>query len=104
MSLFLTFSSGCIVLDEMDAAAAKMPVVAKKKQDPAEERSMTAPGVLSKNNPLIKQSKQWWKSATSLAPTGIDSSIVSCRLSQGTQFMSKDDCLGRGGKPQGVSG
>ena len=102
MSLFLTISSGCIVLDEMDAAAAKMPT--KKAKVSTAAAAPTASTGAQQENPMLEQSKKWWNEATSLAPTGIDSSIVTCRIGQSTQFMSKDDCLTRGGVPKGASG
>ena len=92
-----------MVLDEVDAASAKMGPAKKAKTEPNVETT-TASAVAAKDNPILKQSKQWWKQATSLAPTGIDSTIVKCRFGQDTQFMSKDDCLSRAGTPQGLSG
>jgi hypothetical protein len=102
MSLFLTISSGCIVLDEIDAAAAKMPT--KKAKVSTAVAAPTGSAGAQQENPILEQSKKWWKEATSLAPSGIDSSIVSCRIGQSTQFMSRDDCLTRGGVAKGASG
>ena len=92
-----------MVLDEIDAASAKMGPASKKKAKSNVETT-TASAVAPKDNPLLEQSKQWWERATSLAPTGIDSTIVNCQLGRAAQFMSKDDCLNRGGAPQGFSG
>jgi hypothetical protein len=91
-----------MVLDELDSAAAKMPTQGKKESNVA--AATTASAGTQQENTMLKQSKRWWKQATSLAPTGIDSSIVKCRIQQSTQFMSKDDCLLRGGVPRGTSG
>jgi hypothetical protein len=102
MSLFVTISSGCIVLDEIDAAAAKMPT--KKAKVSTAAATPTASTGAQQENPILEQSKKWWKEATSLGPSGIDSSIVTCRIGQSTQFMSKDDCLTRGGVPRSASG
>jgi hypothetical protein len=103
LSLFL--STGCMILDELDAANAKMKSMSKT-QEKAEDKSSesVASKALKTKNELLQQSKQWWNEATSLSPTAVDSSIVSCRIQGSTQFMSKDDCLVRGGVPQGVSG
>lgn len=91
-----------MVLDEMDAAAAKMPTtgkqkLAEKKARKAGQRQTTASAAAE--NPIVEQTKEWWKRAGSLAPSGLEASIVSCRLASGTQFMSRDDCLARGGTP-----
>jgi len=103
--LGLFASTGCMVLDEVDAANAKMKSLSKKqdKADDGSAESMASKAVKTKNE-LLQQSKEWWNEATSLSPTAVDSSIVSCRVQGETQFMSKDDCLVRGGVPQGVSG
>jgi len=100
LALCLVFSNGCMVLDEVDKANAKMT----KKKAPPKTEATTNAAVAAKDNPLLKQSKEWWGRATSLAPSGIDSTIVKCGLGGATQFMSKNDCLSRGGTPQGLSG
>lgn len=100
--LCLAVSTGCMVLDEIDKAGAKMPPPAKK-QDAAKLETAT-PGADAGAAHLLEESKRWWTQATSLAPNGVDSSIVKCRLGRATEFRSRDDCLGRGGVPQGVSG
>jgi hypothetical protein len=92
-----------MVLDEIDAASAKMGPGGKKKAKP-NVQTTTASAVAPKDNPILEQSKQWWERATSLAPMDIDSTIVNCQLGGAAQFMSKDDCLSRGGTPKGISG
>jgi hypothetical protein len=96
-----------MVIDELDSAAALLPASDKAQEAGAEAKDQEAVAAASgaaKKNAILQQSKEWWNRATSLAPTGLESSIVSCRLSEGTQFMSKDDCLSHGGKPGSVSG
>lgn len=102
--LCLSTSSGCMVIDELDKAAAMMPDTKKSKDAGKDEAVASATSGSAKENALLKQSKEWWDRATSLAPTGLKSSIVSCRLRGGTQYMSKDDCLSHGGTPRSVSG
>ena len=98
-------STGCMVLDEIDSANAKMESFKKAKPEVAEDDSATlASKARQTKNQLLEESKQWWDQATSLAPAEADSSIVTCRIRGGTQFMSKDDCLTRGGVPKGISG
>ena len=86
-----------MVFDEMDKARAKMPNSPDKvvKAEPG-KAAPDAP------NPLVQQSKEWWSTATSFSTKNVNSSIVRCRLPDGSNFMSKDDCLGRGGSPEGV--
>jgi hypothetical protein len=93
-----------MVLEELDSAAAMMPEKQKDKGQSDDGGSDAASAALRTKQELIEQSRRWWKRATSLAPGAVDSSIVSCRLSDGTHFMSQDDCLSRGGRPKGVSG
>ena len=93
---FVATSTGCMVLDEVDAAAAKMPPSKSKAKDP-EEAAETS--VADRSSALLEQSQQWWQQATSLAPTSLEASIVRCRFPNSTQYMSRDDCLGRGGTP-----
>lgn len=86
-----------MVLDEIDNAGAKM----KKSPSDSAKASSDTTGA-DAPNPLVQQSKDWWNSATSFSTKNVDSNIVRCRLPDGTHFMAKDDCLGRGGSPEGV--
>lgn len=97
--VLLAMSSGCMVLEEMDAAAAKMPSSGKQSAEPEADAEMTAGRSGAEANPLLEKSREWWNEAKSFAPTGLESGIVGCRLGGSTQFMSKDDCLARGGAP-----
>lgn len=105
--LCLSTSSGCMVMEELDNAAAKMPNTKTSKASEADAKAQGTAATASaraKANALIRKSQRWWGGATSLAPTNLESSIVSCRLRGATQFMSRDDCLSRGGTPRNVSG
>jgi len=99
----VSVSTGCMVLDEVDNAKAKM-VPHDKKEAAKTEAAGTAAASGSASGPLLEESKRWWHQATSLAPNDVESSIVKCRLGKVTEFRSRDDCLSRGGVPQGVSG
>ena len=105
LSSILVFSNGCMVMDEIDSAAAKMP--ATKKTSKAEEQSEAsdpATAAFEAKNALLEQSKEWWDKATSLSPNTVSPGIVRCRLASGTQFMERAVCLSRGGRPENVSG
>lgn len=93
-------SSGCMVLDEVDAANAKM-TKGKKTTAPT---AAAAPAAPADKTTVLQQSTKWWKKATSLAPASMDSSIVRCQIDGGTQYMSRDDCLSRGGRAANASG
>jgi len=96
----LASSTGCMVLDEIDNASAKMPSTNKKKAADTSETASASP-VDDRKQQLIQQSKVWWETATSLSSESADTSIVRCRLDGGSQFMSRDDCLTRGGRVSG---
>lgn len=103
--LCLSTSSGCMVMDELDSAAAMLPGQANSKDEAKKDAAtVVATSAAEKRNAILERSKQWWNSATSLSPNGLESSIVNCRLREGTQFMSRNDCLSLGGKPGSVSG
>ncbi len=91
-----------MVLDEVDAANDKM--AGRKKQAPATATTTTPAAPGANTSAILEETKRWWREASSLAPSGIDSSIVECRLDRGSQFMSRDDCLSRGGRPRNTSG
>ena len=93
-----------MVLDELDSAAAMLPENQKDKEQSEDGAPDAASAALRTKQELLEQSRQWWKRATSLAPGAVESRIVSCRLRDGTHFMSEADCLSRGGRPKGVSG
>lgn len=100
--LGLAGTTGCMVMEEMDKAAELMP---GQEQSSASDASAGSPGAeAAAPNPLLERSKQWWDRATSIAPTELDTKIVRCRLDGRTQFMPRDDCRSRGGRPERVSG
>lgn len=106
LALTLGLSTGCMVIEEIDKAQALMPETKNKKGNkttPTESADAVSPAV-AKRNALLEQSKEWWGKATSLSPKAVSPGIARCQISGGTQYMSKDDCLARGGRPQGVSG
>ncbi len=98
LTCLLTLASpGCTVIEEIDAAQAKMPANAKKKSESQETETDRVSALAAKKDAFVLKSEQWWDRATSLAPAGLDSGIAQCRLRGSTQYMSKDDCRARGG-------
>lgn len=91
-----------MALDEIDKASAKMPAKSAKATATAKAKAESEKAAADAPNPLVEQSKEWWSNATSFSSKNVNASIVRCRLPGGVNFMSKDDCLGRGGAPEGV--
>jgi hypothetical protein len=98
--LSLGASFGCSIWDELDGANEKMDAFSKTKDK--EEAATTEDG----DQPLSPKAKstQWWSKARTLDSEPLAESIVRCRLNGSHQFMRRDECLNRGGKPKGVSG
>ena len=98
--LSLASSFGCSIWDELDSANEKMDAFSKTKGEEEEEAATVDPDA-----PLTPQARstKWWSQARSLDSKPMAESIVRCRLNGGQQFMRRDECLNRGGKPQGVS-
>lgn len=102
LALCLATASGCMVMDEVDAAAAKMPV--KQKEAQATATPSSASSAATRSQEVLENTKRWWQEATSLAPGDMDAGIARCRIDGGVQFMSRDDCLSRGGRPERGAG
>jgi len=96
--LLLSASLGCPIMDELNKANAKMDEIVKVKPKKEAEAEAGA-----KVDPL-QLSKDWWNSARSLNSKSVSPSIVNCRLGGRSQFMTRDECLNRGGDPGNVSG
>ena len=102
LAVALSSTTGCMVMDELDSAAAKMPISDKKKDAkpaPSGKAPTPAERLAAAKSALNERSKQWWKEAKTMTPGEKPAGIVSCRLSDGVRFMSKDDCIVQGGRP-----
>jgi hypothetical protein len=95
--LIAALGSGCFAFDEIDASVKK----AEKHRPGAQEEVESRADVSRFSAPSATRggSDPWWGKARSLSSRDLDSGIVPCGLPGGTQFMRKDDCLSRGGKP-----
>lgn len=103
LALALGGGTGCMVMDELDSAAAKMPTTdANKKKDakagPAGKAQTPAERLAAAKSAVSERSKQWWKEAKTMTPGEKPAGIVQCRLTDGVRFMSKDDCVVQGGR------
>ncbi len=93
-----------MVMDELDTAAAKMPTSAadkaKKKAGTTTPQAGAAERLAATKRMLDERSQKWWSEAKTMTPGESTEGIVSCRLPEGRQFMTKDDCLAQGGKTE----
>ncbi len=95
--LSLMAAAGCTLLDELDAGRNGMPQAARNAAAPTTH-------LADQGSPLLEASRQWWREARSLGPTELDPDTVRCRFLKSTRYMSKNDCLSRGGTPGRASG
>ena len=91
--------SGCF-LNEIDKSVNSSPMGAemKKDKDAADKTAAKTDGKPAK--PAPPQGASWWAKATSLSSEESTAKIVGCKLGGKTDFMTRDDCLARGGQPQ----
>lgn len=110
LALALSSTTGCMVMDELDSAAAKMPTTAAEKKAKAEAKqpkatSNPADRLAAAKSRIAAHSQKWWSEAKTMTPGEAGpAGIVRCRLPEGTKFMSTDDCLSQGGEPADGSG
>jgi len=96
--------SGCF-LDEIDKSVKNSPMGAEMAADAAKkdaaEKEKTAKQDGKAAKPAGPQGASWWAKASSLTSEESTAHIVGCKTQGGkTDFMTKDDCLSRGGTPQ----
>ena len=98
LTLLLSTSLGCPIMDELNNANEEMDEFVRKGAPEEEELAAGQPQTVE------SRSKEWWGKAKSLDSRTLNPAIVSCRLRSGTQFMARDECLNRGGQPGNASG
>ena len=108
VGLCLILSSGpaCMVMDELDTAAAKLPANGKQKSGAGKKEGAkltAAERLAAAKSASVARSKQWWSEAKTMTPGETPAGIVSCRLPEGMKFMSQDDCIVQGGRPDSSS-
>jgi len=86
-------SSGCFVLDELDAGQAFLD-----KTGSATKKKAETPVAEAQDGQKPHSSEaEWWKKARSLSSGNVDASIVRCQLHSASQFMRRSECEARGG-------
>jgi hypothetical protein len=110
LALALSSATGCMVMDELDSAAAKMPTTAAEKKAKADAKQPKTAGspadrLAAAKSRIAAHSQKWWSEAKTMTPGEAGpAGIVRCRLPEGTKFMSTDDCLSQGGEPADGAG
>ena len=106
VGLVAALSAGCFVGDEIDKASAlsqggpgpaKKPPAAAGDEKPKQVASASASTKANAGGP---PAKSWWETARSLTSEESTSDIVGCAVSGRNEFMTREDCLARGGAPQ----
>ena len=87
-----------MVMEELDTAAAKMPATAQNKKAAQKPKPGAGGQVAAARSAVLERSQQWWKQAKSMTPGEKSEDIVSCRFSDGTRFMAREDCIVQGGR------
>lgn len=104
VGLVASLAAGCFVGDEIDKAAALTSGPGPAKKDPAAAPADAKPKQIASAAPKPDAggppAKSWWETARSLTSEESVSDIVGCAVSGRTEFMTRDDCLARGGTPQ----
>ena len=106
LALAASATTGCMVMDELDSAAAKMPTTDKKpaaKAAPGAAAQTPAERLAAAKSAVQERSQQWWKQAKTINTGDAPAGVVSCKLPEGLKFMSEDDCVTQGGKPGDAS-
>jgi hypothetical protein len=103
----VVFALGCPILDELDKGNKEMDKFSpgaralnekKAKEAEAKKQASSGPSKLAGATAGAKDAaSKWWGKARSLAPDETSSDVVRCVLNGSDQYMSKNDCLMRGG-------
>ncbi len=85
-------TTGCFVIDEIDSGMKFMEEHSALEPEP-EETEETSDAV-------VRPGFDWQSSRTITPGSRGNSDVVSCNLRGQVQFMKRDDCINRGGKPK----
>jgi len=97
-ALALGAGTGCF-LDEIDKSMELYPGQAAKTK--AKEAAKTEAAAKNKAGASSDSSgPSWWETARTIGPELRDGTITGCALGGRTEFMRRDNCLARGGRPE----
>ena len=94
-ALALGAGTGCF-LGEIDKSMEQYPggAAAKAKETPKPQAPAAGKDGAQASGP------SWWETARTIGPDLQDETITTCELDGRKEFMRRDNCLARGGRPQ----
>ncbi len=95
----LVAGTGCF-LDEIDKSMALYPGQAAKQAKEKEEAKVKADAAAAEKAGANSSGPSWWETARTIGPELQDETITTCALDGRTEFMRRDNCLARGGRPK----
>lgn len=100
-ALALFAGTGCF-LDEIDKSMELYPgnAAAAKAKEQEKQKAKQAAAAPAPNAGASAGGPSWWEKARTIGPELSDATITTCSLGGRTEFMRRDDCLSRGGRPQ----
>lgn len=90
--LALCLWNGCAFLDEIDK-------IGGGEDEVADDQSGESCAQGSQSEACTNTPVNWWANAKTLSSDEMKTDIVSCRVGDATQFMSRKSCFARGGMP-----
>jgi hypothetical protein len=96
LALGLASLPGCFVFDELDAGMEKIDRASAKKKTEPEPAPVASAGTDAETE---GRRRSLWEGGRSLNPHEKSDAIARCTLGGSVQFMTRDDCLARGGDP-----
>jgi hypothetical protein len=98
-ALALGAGTGCF-LDEIDKSMELYPGQAAKTRAKEAEKAEAAAAGQARASASRSSGPSWWETARTIGPELRDETITRCALDGRTEFMRRDNCLARGGRPQ----
>lgn len=98
-ALALVAGTGCF-LDEIDKSMALYPGHAAEQAKEKEKATAKANAAAAEKAGAKAAGPSWWETARTIGPELEDETITTCALGGRTEFMRRDNCLARGGRPQ----
>ena len=86
---------GCFAFEEIDSGMEEMNWTVKEEPEPKRVPRAAASGKSDDSAPR----RSLWEGGRSLNPNEMDAEIARCALGGSVQFMTRSDCLARGGRP-----
>jgi len=88
--------TACFVNDELNEGQAELKRRSPGGAQPAQAATAGKPA--SSQTPAEQQIANWWHSVRSFSPEEKSSEVVRCRIGGAPSYVSRSDCLARGGE------